>query len=66
MTLCKKKVYGSLKNNTNYCFLYQNWLSHLEKCQKLGMVFYFYFFSFAKEEPNFVGQKYLMYIFYID
>jgi hypothetical protein len=34
---CKKKVYGS--------FLYQNWLSHLEKCQKLGMRFFFLSFA---------------------
>jgi hypothetical protein len=44
--LKKKKVYGSLRNNTNYCFLY-HWLSHHEKCQKLGMGIFFYFLSFA-------------------
>jgi hypothetical protein len=24
ITKCKKKVYGSLRNNTNYCFYDQN------------------------------------------
>jgi hypothetical protein len=42
ITKRKNKIYGSL-----IVFLYKNWLSHLEKCQKLGMGFFFYFLSFA-------------------